>query len=137
MTGPSPLAYSRSSPIGSRIGSRSANRIAASTPNRSRGRQRHFRREFRPLAKLDETHLAADRHVLGQIPARLTHDPDGSRIAWLAPGRLHEAALVQFGSDQRMSSSDILRTGRWEAQGRLRFISASSPSARVPRGLSR
>ena len=86
-------------------------RIDPENPLRAQG---DFRGEIGPLAELDERHLAADIHVLGQVATSLPHDPDGAGIDRFPAASPQEAAV---GEGIGVSRSDGIGGGRHGKSG--------------------
>ena len=99
MTGPSPLANSRSKPRGSRIRRMSANRIAASTPSRSAAvTVTSVARSGRLQSSRNET-ARPDGPVLGHVSAGLPHQPDRRDVGRFSPARFEEGGIPESVGD--------------------------------------
>ena len=90
MTGPSPLANSRSSPRGSRMRRISAKRMAASTPRRSAAVTVTSVARSGRLHRSEKTHLVADGPVFGHVASCLAHQPYRRKLNRLTAARLEK-----------------------------------------------
>src|SRR4029078_844546 len=55
--------------------------------------QRHLHRQLRRLAELEEADAGADLAVLGQVPGRLSHQPEGGTLGVFAAAGAEEEGL--------------------------------------------
>ena len=71
--------------------------------------ERHLGSQLGALAQFEKRHFAADGPVLRQIPARLPHDPDRSRVSRFTPRGCAESGIVGV----RGSFRQVLRQSRF------------------------